>query len=183
MAQSNISYNASAGTITVKAGTGSNNVCLMLDYLNTDYKMKKEQKYLVVRGTNLAKGPGKSCLWWLNGQNKGSQVAPTKVVSAGKETLVAWDITKSGLNSNCQGDFWFASTGQTIFGLTSTTGTSVISYIGFVDSIDNVPTSIIGAHAAKAKPGKRVYNLNGIAMDGNAAAHGIYISGDKKAVR
>lgn len=183
VAQSNISYDASVGTITVKAGTGSNNVCLMLDYLNTEYKVKKDQKYLVVRGTNLAKGAGKSYLWWLNGQNKGSQVAPTKVVSVGKETLVAWDITKSGLNSNCQGDFWFASTGQTIFGLTSTTGTSVISYIGFVDSIDNVPTGVIGTHAAKAKADKRVYNLNGIAIDSDTATHGIYISGGKKAVR
>ena len=96
---------------------------------------------------------------------------------------MAWDITKSGLNSNCQGDFWFASTGQTIFGLTSTTGTSVISYIGFVDSIDNVPTGVIGTHAAKAKADKRVYNLNGIAIDSDTAAHGIYISGGKKAVR
>ncbi len=185
VAQSNISYDSKTNSITVKAGKGDNNVCLMMDYEKTDYKVKQAQKYLVVKGTNLAKGTGKSFLWWLNGQNKGSQVAPTKVMTQGKETVIAWDITKSNLDGNCKGDKWSFSTGQTIFGLTSTTGTSVISYIGFTDNLNNIPTSINAiAQSCMDKADNRIYALDGRAANACiSGSHGIYIVNNKKMVK
>ncbi len=183
--QANISYDATANTITVKAGTGNNNVALTLDYAHTDYTVKAQQKYLVVRGTNLAMGAGKSYLWWLNGKNKGSQVAPTKTLAVGDETLVAWDITQSNLNENCKGDVWNCSTGATIFGLTSTTGTSVISYIGFVSSLDEL-TGIQHTTASPTVGAEPVYTLDGRPADASRISSqgkpGIYITGHTKRV-
>ena len=185
VAQSDISYDATANTITVKAGTGNNNVALTLDYAHTDYTVKSQQKYLVVRGSNLAMGTGKSYLWWLNGKNKGSQVAPTKTLDLGSETLVAWDITQSGINENCKGDVWNCSTGATIFGLTSTTGTSVISYIGFVSSISEL-TGIQRATTAQTAIDAAVYTIDGKRVDTRqlASAHrpGVYIVGHTKRI-
>lgn len=181
--QSKISYDTDANKVIVNCGTGNNNMCLMMNYNNTDYNVKGTQKYLVVKGTNLAMGTGKSYLWWLNGANRGSQVAPTKVQTVGDEVLVAWDITKSNLDSNCKGDIWNFSTGQTIFGLTSTTGTSVISYIGLVSSLDEV--TAVGKVAENALAGNNaVYALDGKYLGKNtkdAKLHsGIYIVNNKK---
>lgn len=186
VAQDNISYDGSTNSITVKAGKGNNNVCLTMDCGKTDYKVKKAQKYLIVKGSNLATGSGKSYLWWLNGQNKGSQVAPTKVFTQNKEVVIAWDITKSGLDGNCQGDPWSFSTGQTIFGLTSLTGTSVISYIGFTDDLNNIPTGITRTAGTYAKTANGLtYNINGALVPEYAASStpGIYIVNNKKVVK
>lgn len=186
VAQDKISYDSNTNSITVKAGTGNNNVCLMMDYNSTDYKVKKAQKYLIIKGSNLAAGTGKSYLWWLNGQNKGSQVAPTKVWKQNRETIIAWDITASGLDGNCQGDPWDFSSGQTIFGLTSTTGTSVISCIGFTDDLNNLPTGIKPtAHTSAKTSGTLAYQINGVPLAENAAdaAHGIFIVNNKKIIK
>lgn len=186
VAQDNISYDSNTNSVTVKAGKGNNNVCLTMDCSKTDYKVKKAQKYLVVKGTSLATGSGKSYLWWLNGQNKGSQVAPTKVFTQNKEVVIAWDITKSGLDGNCQGDPWSFSTGQTIFGLTSLTGTSVITYIGFTDDLNNIPTGITRTPGAQTKTASNMtYNLNGTPVSEYAvnSTPGIYIVNNKKVVK
>lgn len=180
--QSNISYDES-NKITVKAGTGNNNVCLMMDYKNTDYNVKGNQKYLVVKGTNLAMGSGKSYLWWLNGKNKRSQVAPQTVRTVGNEVIVAWDITKSNINEFCQGDLWNFSTGQTIFGLTSTTGTSIISYIGFVSSLDEVTAISKVCNDADIKS-QRVYTLDGKFVGKSVPEkQGLYIVNHKKVAK
>ncbi len=185
VAQGNISYNTTDNTITVKAGTGNNNVALALDYAHTDYTVKSTQKYLVVKGSCLAMGSGKSYLWWLNGKNKGTQVAPTVSKRIGSEVMVAWDITQSGISENCKGDQWNCSTGQTIFGLTSTTGTSVISYIGFVASLDEVTgISVATAHPLCSASGT-VYTPDGrqaAVAGGTATRHGLYIVGNKKQI-
>ena len=137
---SNITYDTSKNIIHVRA-SGQNNVALMLDYNNTDYTIDKSQTFLVVRGTNLSTAHGDSYLWWLNGTNKGSQVAPATVqpvTSAGiQQTVVAWDMTTSGLYDNFSGDRPSVCMGMTIFGLTSTTGQSDIYDISFVSNIDD----------------------------------------------
>ena len=136
VAQNNISYDTDLNTITVKA-SGNNNVCLMLDYEHTDYNVKGTDKYLVVKGSGLSLSSGKNYLWWLNGCNRGSSVAPTKTaVAADKDRVVAWDITQSGIADNCTGDLWNLSTGMTIFGLTATSGTAIIKYIGFTSDVN-----------------------------------------------
>lgn len=184
LAQSNISYDTEANKITAKPGIGNNNVCLMMDYANTDYTVKGPQKYLVVKGTNLAMGAGKSYLWWLNGKNVGTQVVPQVVRELDGEVLVAWDITKSGLDANCKGDKWNFSTGQTIFGLTSTTGTSVISYIGFVSSLDEVTAIKPMIVTEKDNQVIPVYTLDGKRVGTsdklNRLNHGVYVTKHKK---
>ena len=145
VAQDNFTYDTENNTITIKAGTGNNNVCLSLDYDNTDYTLTSSQKYLVVRGQNLSTTSGKSYLWWLNGINKASSVAPTynKTVTITNangtksyDRIIAWDMTKSSLDGNNSGDTFSICLGATIFGLTSTSGTSVIKYIGFESDCD-----------------------------------------------
>lgn len=188
LAQGNISYDEQTNTLACKAGTGSNNVCLTLDYARTDYSVEAADKYLVVKGTNLSLASGKSYLWWLNGVNKGSQVLPQYARRADDgECVIAWDITKSNLDANCQGSPWNASTGQTIFGLTSTTGTSRISYIGFQPSVESFLEAVgienltQDPHAT-GKPG--VYSIDGRKVRSNSSTrglpHGIYIVGGQK---
>ena len=185
VAQSKISYDSEANQVIVNCGKGANNMCLMMDWQNTDYTVKGAQKYLVVKGTNLAMGTGKSYLWWLNGKNKGSQVAPTKVQKLGNEVMVAWDITKSSINENCKGDVWNFSTGQTIFGLTSTTGTSVISYIGFVSSLDEL-TAINNLYSTLTSSASAVYTIDGKYIGKNVPRnlqHGVYVVNNKKIIK
>ena len=163
----NITYDTEKNIIHVKA-TGQNNVALLLDYQNTDYAIDASQIYLVVRGTNLSTAKGDSYLWWLNGKNRGSQVVPTTVktiVSDGvKQTLVAWDMTQSGLYDNFSGDRPSVCQGMTIFGLTSTTGQSDIYDINFVADVDQYTaqaTSVRPTHASKDSAAS--YTLSGMA--------------------
>ena len=135
--QKNISYDAGKNEITLKAGKGANNVCLMLDFENTQYTVGKDQKYLVVRGTNLTTGANAAFLWWLNGVNHGSSVKPTFTKTAkGGQTVFVWDMTQSGLFEET-GERYSVCKGSTIFGLTSSTGTSTITYIGFSSTPDD----------------------------------------------
>ena len=161
VAQSNISYSTANNTITVRA-TGDNNVCLSLDVEKCLYKVRGEYKYLVVKGKNLSSAAGKSYLWWLNGVNKGSQIAPTKVKKADDgDVIVAWDMTRSTLDANNTGDRFSVCQGQTIFGLTSTTGTSVIKNIGFYESVEafELLTKIVQAQLTEKST--QVYGLDG----------------------
>ena len=140
---SNITYDTDQNIIHVKA-SGNNNVCLMLKYNETDYTISKDQTFLVVRGTNLSTTSGASYLWWLNGSNHGTQVAPfvTKTVTLdGKpQTVIAWNMATSGIYENFSGDRPNVCMGQTIFGLTSTTGQSDIYDINFAENVDDYIT-------------------------------------------
>jgi len=186
VAQSNITYDADANTITVKSGTGANNVCLSLDYAKCDYTVTSGQKYLVVRGRNLSTASGASYLWWLNGVNKASSVPPaivktmtvkeplasdpTKFVSR-RYTVIAWDMTQSGISDNNTGDKFSICSGQTIFGLTSTTGTSVIKHIGFESSVDDY-IEAVGIAGVETSPTDKVdvYSLQGVKLRSSVKA-------------
>lgn len=179
---SNITYDTAKNEITVKA-SGSNNVALMLK-LDKEYTIQPTQKYLVIVGRNLSLATGASYLWWLNGANHGSQVAPTvareETIGGEDCQVIAWDMTQSGLADNISTSGpTTITTGQTIFGLTSTTGTAVISNITFAESVDVATAirSIIGGGQDDAK----AYTLGGVRVD--KPAHGIYIIGGKKAVK
>jgi len=187
VAQSNISYDSDANVITVKA-SGSNNVALQLDYQNTDYTVKASQIYLVVRGRNLSTTDGASYLWWLNGVNRGSQVAPTSVqtVTLDNQTqqVIAWDMTQSNLYDNFTGDEPSVCQGMTIFGLTSTTGTSYIHDINFVENIDDyiaTATRIASPQSAASQGDADLYDLSGRKLKSHPA-HGVYIANGKKRV-
>ncbi|MDE6521957.1 MAG: glycoside hydrolase family 127 protein [Muribaculaceae bacterium] len=181
-------------TFTVNAGTGDNNVCLMLDYNSCDYNVMETDRYLVVKGSNLNTGNGKSYLWWLNGINYGSSVAPTIIeASSDGDTIIAWDITKSGLDGNCKGNPYSISMGQTIFGLTSTTGTSHIKYVGFLKSIKDIPDGVDTVYKDSDIDPDSIVDIftidgkcvsKGITFSAarNSLPRGIYIIGGKKII-
>lgn len=139
---SNITYDTENNVIKAKS-KGANNIALMMNYADKEYDIDATQKYLVVRGMNLKTTSGASYLWWLNGTNRGSQVAPTVQrqleVDGAQQTIIAWDMTTSGLYDNFSGDRPSVCVGQTIFGLTSaaTDGSCEIYDINFVASVDD----------------------------------------------
>ncbi len=186
VSQDKIKVDREANTITLTQ-SGNNNICLKYGASGT-HEVSLDQKYLVIRGTNLSNTSGKSYLWWLNGKNQGSQVAPTKSgkLKDGRIQLV-WDITKSGLDGNCQSDPWILTTSHnsasTTFGLTATTSTKevVISYIGFMSEEQLAGTfsdgdAILLPEAESQTPG--IYNLSGMQLDN--AQTGINIIRDSK---
>ncbi len=167
----NITYDQEENVIHVHA-TGTNNVALMLKYQNLDYSILHDQKYLVVRGSHLSTSTGASYLWWLNGSNHGTQVPPTTITSADSngQTIIAWDMTQSGINENISGDHPNVCIGQTIFGLTSTDGFSDIYDINFVRDLDAYKNMTLGAVSPKATPEPRTsatYQINGIRSNGH----------------
>ncbi len=187
---SNITYDTEKNIIHVNAGTGANNVALMLNYSTLDYTIARAQKMLVVRGTNLKTGTGASYLWWLNGTNHGSQVAPTTVsettIDGQKQQVIAWDMTQSGLYENFSGDRPSICMGQTIFGLTSTTGKSDIYDINFVEDVEQyvaTVTAISGVPVAgqHADADELYYTLSGSKV--KPARRGLYIRKGKKTIR
>ena len=188
--QDNISYDETANTLTVNAGTGKNNVCLMLDHAHCDYTANETDRYLIVKGTNLSMTKTNSYLWWLNGTNRGSSVQPTVVsrMSDG-EVIVGWDLTQSGLDDNCKGSEYSLSMGMTIFGLTSTTGSSTISHIGFYDSVNSFLKAQTVRHPEEYSVDRvDVYSTEGVLVrsavaEGKAVdglSEGVYIVGNSK---
>lgn len=177
----NISYDAAANTITVNRD-GTNNVCLMLDYNRLDYTITPQQKYLMVLGQNLSLAAGASYLWWLNGANRGTQVAPTVARSVNFDgadyQLIAWDMTRSGIADHISATApTNICSGQTIFGLTSTTGSTRIRAIDFVADIDATLTAVALPTAATTAP---YYNIQGMRVA--RPAHGVYIHDGRKVV-
>ena len=138
-----ISYTAD-GQVQVNGKTGNNNIALQLDIRQSDSSyVRPDQTLMLIRGTQLRTGSGMAYLWWMNGCNKGSQVAPTYTyhpVGSTNPFYFIWDITKSGL-----ADFWAADdNGQiiisangkqmiTCFGLTAATNASGTAYIQDID--------------------------------------------------
>ena len=162
---SKFSYDTENNTFTVNA-TGTNNVCLMMKWQENDYDIANDQIFLVVRGTNLSLASGASYLWWLNGTNRGSQVPPassqTITIDEQKQQLIAFNMSTSGLYDNFTQERNNVCMGQTIFGLTSTTGKSTIHDINFVANIDDyldVTTNIVAPKVQNAVG--CTYNLAG----------------------
>ena len=181
---SKFSYDTENNTFTVNA-SGTNNVCLMLKWQDNDYDIANDQKFLVVRGTNLSLSNGANYLWWLNGTNRGSQVPPTSTqtvtINDEKQQVIVWDMTTSGLYDNFTGDRPNVCMGQTIFGLTSTTGKSTIHDINFVavpDDYINVITSI--DTPAITDHSTTLYNLKGQSIQRESS--GVIIKNGRKVI-
>ncbi|MCH5177092.1 MAG: glycoside hydrolase family 127 protein [Prevotellaceae bacterium] len=178
-------YDAAANTIRVAAGTGANNVCLTMRTDGRKYMVRAEQKYLVVKGANLSTAATRSYLWWLNGMNRASQVAPTRVATAADgDVVVAWDLTQSNLDDYCKGGEWNCAYGATIFGLTATRNEATISYVGYVASVDDflAAVGIDDVHADVADGHRTTgrYDLSGRRLDVNDPVHGIVIENGRK---
>lgn len=176
-----ITYDSDKNIIHVRQ-TGNNNICLTLNFQNKQYTVSSKQKYLVVKGTNLKTTAGASYLWWLNGINKGSQVAPDIVKTVNEKgqpfQIIAWDITKSDLNANFTGERPSICMGQTIFGLTSsaTDGSADIYLIDFVEDVQRDVIDNINTIHAQTDPD--YYNLNGMRVE--HPIQGVYIANGKK---
>ena len=129
-----------ANTITVSQ-TGQNNVALLFRS-STVYTVKAEQRYFVIKGTGLSTAAGASYLWWLNNDNRGTQIEPTSIYEEDGQTVLAWDCATIaiGLQLGIQ-DTEFKDEGgwSTTFGLTLADENvpAVISYIGFEEAIEN----------------------------------------------
>ena len=185
---SNIKYDEEQNTLTIKS-SGNNNVCLTLDYANLDYMLDQSQTFLLVRGTNLRQTSGSSYLWWLNGTNHASQVAPTRqttvTLDGTTQQVVAWDMTKSGLYENFPADRNSICTGATIFGLTAKNSTTpvVIYDINFVDDVDKylAQTTPVEALHDVFSPDVPYYSINGYQTQ--SPIRGVYIHGGKKVVK
>lgn len=180
VSQSNFSYDDDANNLTVNCGTGANNLCLMLDYAATDYQLDAGQRYLTVRGTDIKTTSGASYLWWLNGVNHGSQVAPTltRTLPTG-DVVVAWDMTTSGLDANNTAPRFSICQGQTIFGMTSTTGTSTIKDVSFQSDLDAYCTTATNLATVTPRHTAPVaYDLAGRRVP-NTSRRGLYIIGNK----
>ena len=179
VAANKFTYDTERNTITIKAGTGANNVALMNNFGNNDYTISKDQIYLMVRGTNLKTTTGASYLWWLNGINRGSQVAPASVktitLDGIQQQVIAWDMSTSGLYDNFTDQRPSVCMGSTIFGLTSTTGTSTIYDINFATSpSDYLSATNIRSLNIPQQTNTGYYTLQGIRT--TTTQKGIYIN-------
>ncbi len=194
VAQSMFNYDEETNTITVTA-TGSNNICLNLsDEAMTKYCTTDEQNLLLVCGSYISLQSEMSYLWWLNGINKGSSVPPTYTINTedGKQ-LIAWDIRNSYIDDTMQESI-NDLTGNTIFGLTSTTtnGQCTINDISFYtpdEAADKYPELSFLSTDIRNIPydnfnteGTVLYDLRGVATTGPKISKGIYITSGKKVV-
>ncbi len=187
IAASNITYDMERNVIKAKS-TGMNNIALMMKHQNLDYDIDKSQIFLVVRGTGLRTTSGASYLWWLNGVNRASQVAPTiqKSITLDEQsqTLIAWDMTKSGLYDNFIGNRPNVCLGQTIFGLTSanTNGSCEIYDINFITDVDEYisATTDIASLSTSASGNSNAYTLQGFRSKLSPNKKGLYIYNNKK---
>ena len=183
-----ITYDSERNVIKAKS-TGNNNICLMMKYQEHDYDISKDQTFLVVRGTDLHTTGTYSYLWWLNGSNHGTQVQPAiqKSISVDgqPQSLIAWNMTTSGLYENFTGDRPSVCTGQTIFGLTASSadGSCEIHDINFVADVaayESMTTAISTPHRV-ANSTSEIYNLQGQRVEDKTK--GIYITGNRKYIK
>ncbi len=137
--QTAFSYDDAANTFTITA-SGQNNIAFAMDMAKDGaYYISNTQDWFIVQGTHLDTAAGQSYIWWFNGYNHGNQTPPDYSVDNGDSTtLVLWDIRNTAdLNANMNfthPNIFISSNGNSFIqsmGLTSTTGASTISNIGY----------------------------------------------------
>ncbi len=182
-------YDEEQNTITVTQ-TGQNNIALNLtDEGFTKYYVTADQNLLVVCGEDLSLASNASFLWWLNGKNDGSSIAPIYAMQTQDSVgqIIVWDIRQSEIDDYMK-DAVNELNGDTIFGLTSTTSTGEctltdVSFYTPDEAADRYPelaflgTGIQGVHTSSAAEGK-VYDLRG--MQVTQPTHGIYVTEGRK---
>ncbi len=79
-------------SFTVKA-TGQNNVAFQMGGdCDGKYFITGEDRWFLVKGRNLRRNSGDSYLWWSNGVNHGSQVAPDHSADIDGEQYFVWNL-------------------------------------------------------------------------------------------
>ena len=178
---SNVTVDTEANTITVDA-TGNNNVNLV--YRTNEIHYVEGADYFVIRGTGLSLASGMSYLWWLNGENQGTQIPPTSATINDETGIVSllWNIADSGIGNSFNADRTYLvgilDGWNTCFGLTLADPSvpAVISYIGF-DKEDS-PYVGIEALSSAERQESSVYDLSGRRVQ--RPSKGLYIIDGKK---
>ncbi len=128
-------------TITVTKA-GENNVALANGssaagpFSTENYYINDDETWFVVVASDVAYEKTDSYLWYMDGDNKGTNIAPDVVVALNSDNstlLFAWDLTTSGIDDNLtpDADGYIMLDGWTGFGLTAASETAVISDINF----------------------------------------------------
>lgn len=185
VSQSNISYDEALNTITLNA-SGTNNTALQLSLSKSDmYYVSGDRKLMCVKVTNVSEDLSDSKLWFAYGMHLGEVDATEVTTAADGDYIVIWDLT-SNLTDRDKNFICLGSSFLFCFGLTSTTGTSVVSDIGFYneDEVEYIGTGITNVTAGESSKGNgAVYNLQGMKMDtSRTLSKGIYIVNGKKVV-
>ena len=136
-------------------------------------------KYLVAVASDISKEKGDSQLWYINGTwvNIVNPVE-VKTLSDGR-VMVAWSIDENK---------GYELTGETIFGMTSTssTGRSVISYVGFTSDLKKTERELNDAVGIRTPSidhdgAKKVYSLDGASRPALSHGMNIVVDNDGKA--
>lgn len=120
--QSAFSYGQSSFAV---AAFGQNNVAFKMGgECDGKYYITSDDHWLLVSGSGLATGRTDAYLWWINGANRGTQVAPDRVFTlAGNQQVFVWDLR----NGNDLFS-WFGNGGETI--VLNSNGTGFILAMG-----------------------------------------------------
>ena len=160
--QSKISYDNASRTITVNA-TGAQNTCLQLAASKSDtYVIPRDKKYFCVKVSNISDKAADSQMWFMLGLHVGS-VNPSKVFMATDgDTVLAWDIS-AWMPDTDNVHLCFGNQFLICFGMTSTTGVSTVSEIGFYteDELPNVGTGIQTTTIPSSAKDDGIYDLSG----------------------
>ena len=106
--QSAFSYGDNSFTITA---SGKNNIAFKMGgNCDNKYFIAGEDHWFVVAGTGLSTGATDAYLWWINGVNHGTQVAPDYVVTDGDRQIFIWDAD----GGNALFSWFSASSQQTV---------------------------------------------------------------------
>ena len=90
-------------------------------------------------------------------------------------------MTQSGLADNNSGDTFSICQGATIFGLTSSTGTSTIKHIGFHATLDDIEEAVSIQQIQPTASSPHAYTLSGMPAAQMQPNH-IYIINGKKVI-
>lgn len=137
--QEKFSYDTEANTFTITDG-GAFNIAFQMDKgRDFAYYITNEQTWFVVEGSNLSMALSGSAIWWFNGYNRGASAPADCAVRTEDGTcVVAWNIKDNDLlnaHLNYADRMIYLTSGGSEFshclGLTSTTGKSTISHVGY----------------------------------------------------
>ena len=73
--------------------TGPNNVAFkMKESLNGKYYITGDERWFLIKGSNLSTEDGATYLWWINGHNNHGQVPPSYICSYGGSQYYIWNM-------------------------------------------------------------------------------------------
>lgn len=197
-----VSYDDENNTLTLtQRQQGNNNISIQMSANASDiYSILPSQYLFTIKGYQVSTATGASYLWWMNGANHSSQVAPTYCYTDSDNGIITiWDLRSSGLtdymNFNGTDEILVSNNGKSFvncLGLTSTSAnmTSTISDIGYYSpseiiakypSLGNTPLAINRINADESNEDLPTYNAAGQRI--KPTGHGLYIQKGHKYIK